>query len=94
MSAVKPGRRVSMAVTPASVAAGGSGKWLKFKLPKCSKEESNTSTGSLLTNMPTIVQRQAETNLKNTGFLLIICRSSRLGPFHFVSMNPPSKFMI
>lgn len=63
-------------MTAVSEAAGDSGKCLKFKLTKFSREQSNPAGRSLPTNMPTIVQRQAETNLKNTGFLLIICHSS------------------
>lgn len=60
----------------ASEAAGDSGKRLKLKFTKPSREDSNPAGRSLSTNTPTIVQRQAETYLKNTGFLLIICHSS------------------
>ena len=52
MSAVKPGRRASVAMTAAPVAAGGSRRWLKLKLPKLSREDSNPPAGSLLTSMP------------------------------------------
>lgn len=36
----------------------------------------------------------SRTDLENAGFLLAICHSSRFGPFHFMSMNPASKFMV
>ena len=52
MSVVKPGRRASVALTAAPVAAGGSRKWLQFKLPKSSREDGNPPAGSLLTSMP------------------------------------------
>ena len=42
----------SVAMRAASVAAGGSRKWLKFKLPKSSRGDSNPPAGSLLTSMP------------------------------------------
>lgn len=84
----------SVAATNASEAAGGRGKCLKFRFSKFFREGSNPSEGRRPTNMPTLVQRQAETNLKNTGFLLIVRHSSWLGPFHFMSVNPSSKFMI
>lgn len=57
-------------------------------------QRESTPLGEGPSNVMPFLPTPAETNLENPCFLLVICHSSWLGPFHFVSMNPASKLMV